>query len=77
MEADQMSDDGNEVSHEKSNNGSIETENDADIYLEKGDYKAANHDQYVIDDVYLILCMRIAKQIHALFSGQKGEDRHN
>lgn len=49
-----MQNDRDAISHEESDDGSIETEHDADVYLEKGHSEGENQNSYVISDVGLL-----------------------
>ena len=67
-----MGSDGNEISHEETNDSSIKTQNDANINLEESDDDTTGHDKDIVYDINSILCLLFLKEIHAFFSGEKG-----
>lgn len=66
-----MQNDRDAISHEESDDGSIETEHDADVYLEKGHSEGENQNSYVISDVGLLFTW-LAFELHQeILSGDK------
>jgi hypothetical protein len=75
--ADQVAGDGNGIGHEEAHDGSVETEDDADVDFEEGHREAEEHHGHVIPHVGPIFGFGAFEEVDEFLARDEAEDGHH